>query len=509
MQHTKNFDETGCYYAAIDIGSSNITTLVGRQSNDNKIEIVAHSCVPSKGVVRGDIRNTNDVVTAITQSINKIEEDFGIKIHQAYVGLTGQHIKFMQKDGYVSINNKEGEVTGDDVIRLSKEMNSINISPGEAIIHILPQSYCIDDDAEVIEPIGMVGNRLNGVFNIITGNNSSLLLIKRCLGRANVEMSTIILSALASAEAVLVDDSKELGVVVVDLGGGATDVCIYHDKTMRYLGVIPIGGETINKDIRAMGVLERLVEKLKIKFGSAFSDNVADNQIIKLQGPATNEILQKDLAMAIEARVMDIIEELEQMIDTAGFTNKLKGGMILTGGCAQLKDIDKLFARHFKCEVRIAKPNLYVTPDSYEHVDHPGYSTAVGLLLRASIIGIPSKIDFIIKAPEPQPTYITTQPTYTQQYQHAPSQRPAAVNPDQTAEKQPIAKTNNKASNNQPQRGTPRNEQIIDTPIDDDRSTDNIDDYSTGEGNIFKRALDRLRKIVDPEDDDLEDNKIQ
>lgn len=501
MQHNKSFDETGCYYAAIDIGTSNIIALVGRQSSDNKMEIIAESTIPSNGVVRGDIRNTNDVVAGVTHAVEKIESEYGIKILEAYVGLSGQHIKFMQKDGYVSINNKEGEVTSDDVIRLSKEMNNITIPPGEAIIHILPQSYCIDDDSDVIEPIGMVGNRLNGVFNIITGNNDRLMLIKRCLNRAKVDMKTIILSSLASAEAVLVDDAKELGVVVVDLGGGTTDVAIYHDKTMRFLGVIPIGGEVINKDIRAMGVLERLVEKLKIKFGAAFSDDVADNQVIKLQGPSS-EISQKDLAMAIEARVMDIIENLEKMIDSAGYSGKLKGGIVLTGGGAQLKGIDKLFARHFKCTVTIAKASLYITNDSKEIVDSPAYSTAVGLLLRATQIGKPSKLEFMVahdvttnSAPVQQPIY-NPQPAAS----YNPYQNPISASTSTSiAQSKPVH-----SRPEQPKAEVSRQQQQQQqTIIENEDDSEEIVEIEHKE-NIWQK----IRKFIEPSNDDLEDNKI-
>lgn len=498
MQQGKEFDVNGCYYAAIDIGTTNIKTVVAKQSSDNKIEIVATCMIPSKGVIKGEIRNTNEVGVGISQSIAQIESEFNIKIKQAYVGVSGQHIKFMQKDGYVSINNNEGEVTSNDVIRLSNEMNNIQITPGEAIIHILPQHYRIDSDEDIIEPIGMVGNRLNGIFNIVTGENSKLQLIKRSLNKASVDMANIILNPLASAEAVVIDDAKELGVVVVDLGGGTTDICIYHDKTMRYLGVIPIGGWLINQDIRALGVLERLVEKLKVKFGSAFPDNIPDNQIIKLSG-LSSEISVKDLAKAIEARVLDIIEQLDKMISESGFNNKLKGGIILTGGGAQLKDIDKLFARHFGCMVQIAKPTLYVTSDSIDKIDSPEYTTAVGLLLRASIIGNSSAMEFIINEPvtnntapvTPQQGVPFTPPTFGVQQGNTQQQTPAAVAP-----------VTNIIQSNEDQYIQDGDQDEI---IDNEDEYDNTEEDGQGK-NIFTNFFGKLKNIMNPNGEEIEDD---
>ncbi|MFI3267249.1 MAG: cell division protein FtsA [Rikenellaceae bacterium] len=506
MQHNKKLDEAGCYYAAVDIGTSKIVILVGKQNDDKKIDIIAESIVPSKGVVKGDIRNTNEVVAGITSAVEKIEKEYGIKILETYVGLSGQHIKFMQKDGYVSINNKEGEVTSDDVIRLSKEMNNITIPPGEAIIHILPQSYCIDDDSDVIEPVGMVGNRLNGIFNIVTGNNDKLMLTKRCLNRSKIDMKTIILSSLASAEAVLIDDAKELGVVVVDMGGGTTDVAIYHDKTMRFLGVIPIGGELINKDIRAMGVLERLVEKLKVKFGSAFSDDVADNQVIRLQSPS-GEISQKDLAMVIEARIMDIIESLEKMIDNAGYRGKLKGGIVITGGGAQIKGIDKLFARHFKCAVSIAKAGMYISNESKEIVDSPEYSTAVGLLLRAALIGNPSKLEFLIPQEAPEQPVVVPQPAkpYTPQTSNTNQQYGSNTN-NYGATPQRTQPATTAKPVTPPAPVVPEKKPDITQFEDTSNESNNDTDYDDlGKVSFWQK----VRRFIEPDNDDLEDNKIK
>ncbi|MFI3321879.1 MAG: cell division protein FtsA [Rikenellaceae bacterium] len=383
------------FIVAMDIGTTNIVTLVGERNNDGKIKIIDSTITPSKGIARGDVRNVEHIVDSIKQSIDEIEQKSNIKICEAYVGLSGEHIKCSLHTGYVFIKSRDSEVSRKDVAELSDSMQNVKVDPGQTIIHILPETYILDGDCDISQPAGMIGKKLEGRFNIVMGNRENLNHLERCFNRAKISISNIILSSLASAEAVLLDDEKELGVAVVDMGGGTCDVCIYHDKTVRYMGVIPIGGNLINKDIKSYGVLERHVEKLKIKFGSADADSITDNKVITLAGVnniPSKAISQKVLASIIEARMMDIIQALEKMLADSNYGEKIKGPIVLTGGCANLKDVDKLFAKHLGREVRIALPTIYVDDESANMVAKPQYSTAVGLLLKGAMLGRNTKV---------------------------------------------------------------------------------------------------------------------
>ncbi|MFI3314452.1 MAG: cell division protein FtsA [Rikenellaceae bacterium] len=399
-------EEITDYIVAMDIGTSNIVTLVGERAENGKIRIVSSSIVPSMGIARGDVRNVEQVIASVEKSIAEITKSSNIKVCEAFVGLSGEHIDCSQHSGYVFIKSRESEVSREDVDDLSDSMRNVKVEPGQTIIHILPQNYILDGDSDISQPVGMIGKKLEGKFNIVMGDKQNLSHLERCLNRAHVGIANVILSSLASAEAALLDDEKELGVVVVDIGGGTSDVCIYYDKTVRYMGVIPIGGNFINKDIKSFGVLERHVEKLKVKFGRALSEDVPDNKIITLasiNNIPSKEIAQKTLASIIEARMMDIIERLQQILTELNFDEKLKGPIVLTGGCSNLIGIDKLFAKHLNRDVRIASPSLYVTDDSLEKVNDPAYTTAVGLLLKSMNVGINTKIIVLDKPRDVNP----------------------------------------------------------------------------------------------------------
>ncbi len=388
------------YIAAIDMGTSNTVILIGRRAEGGKIDIVASSVVDNErdSMWRGDIRNIDKIVLSVQRALREIEKEYSLKVQEAYLNLSGKHIKCDYKSGYVSISNSEGEVRREDVDRLSNDMRNISV-----IVHIRPRIYKLDDDNISSEPIGMIGKRLSGEFNIITAEKSKIDLIYRCLNRVDVRVADVVLSSLASAEAVLVDDQKELGVVVLDFGGGTCDVCIYHDKAIRFLGVIPFGGVDINSDIRSCGVLERLVERLKVKFGCALSSEIPETQYIRLpsiNNTPSNEISQKQLASIIEARLEDISDQLLNIIKSSGYEGRLAGGIVLTGGGANLNMIKEFFAQRTGMPVRIATPDLYVSSETVDKVASPLYSTAVGLLLIAASMG---RTTATLVLPKPKP----------------------------------------------------------------------------------------------------------
>jgi cell division protein FtsA len=400
------------YVVAIDLGTSKVATLVGRRSPDGRrLEVLASSMSDSlSGIVRGELRNTELVSKALKETIDNIEGELGISIREACVGVSGQHIKTVRHAGYIFIENGDGEVRTSDVQRLNASMNNIQLPVGETIIDILPQEYRLDDEPDVREPAGMIGNKLEASFNIVVGDKTAIARIdKTLLGKHNIRVAQHLLSPLAAADAVLIQDEKELGVCLVDIGGGTTNVCIYHDNIARHTAIIPLGGSIINKDIRSYGILERRVEWLKVKFGAAVSAMEKADTFITIPGLNNardpKEISCRNLAAIIEARLLDIVDSVKYEIKRAGYEDRLGAGIVLTGGVSQTRNIDVLFHNHTGYDVRVALPEVYVTDSSLELVGSPVWSVAVGLLLKGA--GVGSEVS-TVRRPAVRTTTVTT-----------------------------------------------------------------------------------------------------
>ncbi len=397
------------YVAAVDLGTTKVVMAVGRKAEKNKIEIVALKEVASNGVMKGDLKNIEQASQVLREVKTRLEQELGIVVREAYVGVSGQHIQCNRTQGYVTVQNMTDagvtEVRRSDVERLIEDQRNASLPAGKTIISILPQSYILDGEDDISEPVGMEGRKLEAKFNVIIGEETAIERIRRCFQRVGLNLAGIVLQPLASAEAVLSDDEKELGVAVVDIGGGTTDICVYYDKVIRHLAVIPIGGNIINKDIRAYGILERYVEKLKTSFGEAVADRTPGDKYINIpsvNGQAPKEIAVKALAGIIEARMCDVIDYVKIEIERCGFKGRLGAGIVLTGGGANLKNLDQLFKMHTGMDVRIAQPVTYVVADSVELISAPKYSTLTGIVLDAVRKGNYTEIDAAEPAQAPQ-----------------------------------------------------------------------------------------------------------
>lgn len=414
------------YVAAVDLGTTKVVIAVACRADKNRAEIIALKELPSQGIIKGDVRNGELASRVIKEVKNKIETELNITIKEVYIGISGQHIRCTKATGYVFVQNSDHEVSevGEaDVRRLRDDMKNTVIPIGQSIIAVLPQSYTLDDETDITEPVGMEGRRLEARFNLIVGEDAAIERIRRTFLRVGLNVAGIILQTLASSDAVLSEDEKELGVAVVDIGGGTTDLCIYYDKIIRHIAVIPIGGNIINRDIKAYGILERHVEKLKVSFGEAVSEKAQAEKYINIpsvSGQAPKEIAIKALAGIIEARMEDVIDYVQTEIEKCGLKGKLGAGIVLTGGGATLKNLDLLFRTKMGCEVRIASPTIYLTPESAEKVSSPKYSTITGLLIDAVRTG--KFTDIIIgETPVVEPTEPTApiaQPTTAAKKQH-------------------------------------------------------------------------------------------
>ena len=310
-----------------------------------------------------------------------------MSIKNVYVGIAGQHIKSIQHRGMYTKRDNTSEISQEDIDFFVDDMHKMVMPPGEEIIDVIPQEYIVDGSPEIKEPIGMAGVRLEANFHIITGQINNVMNIKRCIERANLNVRDIILEPIASADAVLSDEEKEAGIVLVDIGGGTTDIAIFQDGIIRHTAVIPFGGNIITNDIReGCQILSRHAEALKIKYGSASASENKENEVVcipGLRGREPKEITLKNLSNIIQARMEEIIELVNYEIKNSGYSKKLIGGIVVTGGGAQLKHLTQLFEYMTGMDTRIGYPTEHLAnSNDIEGIESPMFSTGIGLVLQ-------------------------------------------------------------------------------------------------------------------------------
>jgi cell division protein FtsA len=370
----------------LDIGTTKIACLVGRKTEHGKIEMLGVGKAPSVGVTRGVVSNIEKTVQSIRTAVEEAEAKSGVEIKVVNVGIAGQHIKSLQHRGMITRDSIEEEINQQDVDALIDDMYKLVMMPGEEIIHVLPQEYIVDRQSGVKDPIGMSGVQLEANFHIITGAMASAKNIYKCVAKAGLEVAELILEPLASASAVLSDEEKEAGVVLVDIGGGTTDIAIFHDGIIRHTAVIPFGGNVITEDIKeGCTIMHRQAELLKTKFGTALSNQSQENEIVcipGLRGRDPKEISVKNLSNIINARMAEIIEHVYYEIKNSGYEKKLIGGIVVTGGGSQLKHISQLFEYATGMDARIGFPNEHLSSNTSNNLTSPLFATGVGLVAK-------------------------------------------------------------------------------------------------------------------------------
>jgi cell division protein FtsA len=380
---------------ALDIGTTKVCAIAGLIDEYNRLEVVSFGTVKSEGVARGVVSNIDKTVKAIREAVEIAEKTAGCRFKVVHVGIAGQHIKSHHHMGYLTRADHNAEISNDDVERLIKDMYRIALPPGDKILHVIPQEFTVDDEKDVVDPIGMSGHKLEANFHIITGQMTASKNIIRCIEKAGLEIADITLEPIASATAVLNDQEKEGGVVLVDIGGGTTDITIFKDNIIRHTAVIPFGGNIITDDIKeGCTVLADQAEKLKVKFGVALADMVKDNRRITipvLKGREAKSISEKNLAKIIQARVEEIFDYVLWEIKRSGYENKLIAGVVLTGGGALLKHIDTLVELHTALPARVGEPVEHLAHGYTKELASPIYATAIGLL-KYTIDNMPDKI---------------------------------------------------------------------------------------------------------------------
>lgn len=372
--------------AAIDIGTTKIVAIVGKQTGNRKLEILGMSRTASKGVKRGVVLNIEETVGAIEMTVNEVRKQTGLNFKDVYVGIAGQHIKSVRNRGYFNRDSYDDEITKEDIQRLVEDMYKIPIAAGEEIIHVLPQNFIVDSETGVKNPVGMSGKRLEGNFHIVIGQIASAKNISKCIDRVGLRVEELILEPLASSEAVLTEDEKEAGVALVDIGGGTTDIAVFYDDIIRHTAVIPFGGNVVTKDIKeGCSILSRQAESLKITFGSALGDLAQEDKIVTIPGISgrePKEISFKSLAYIIQSRMEEIIDSAMFEIENSAVLDKLSAGIVFTGGGALLRHLPQLVKFRTGLDVRIGYPVEQLAAESIEEVNQPMYSTSVGLLLK-------------------------------------------------------------------------------------------------------------------------------
>lgn len=375
----------------LDIGTTKICVTVGRRSGSNKIELLGVGKAESAGVNRGVVANIQKTVQSIREAVSSAEGQSNVDIKIVNVGIAGQHIKSIQHRGILT-KHDDDEIGRIDVERLISDMYKLVLPPGEEIIHVLPQEFTIDNEPGIKEPIGMAGRRMEANFHIISGRVTDIKNIKKCVDNSDLEVSELVLEPLASSEAVLDEEEKLAGVVLVDIGGGTTDVAIFHEGIIRHTAVIPLGGNIVTEDIRqGCAVLRNQAEQLKVRYGSALADENKENEVIcvpGIRGREAKEISVKNLAYIIQARMEEIIEHVYYEIKSSGYEDKLIAGIVITGGGAQLKHLVQLVEYITGIDCRIGYPNEYLsktemlTKQVFEEMKSPMYATSIGLLIK-------------------------------------------------------------------------------------------------------------------------------
>lgn len=367
--------------AAIDIGTTKIVVVAGTKDETGRPKILGVGKAPSKGVVRGAVQNVGEVATAIKNAVTKCKEASGISFKNVFVGIAGQNIRTLVTSHSMSIKNDM--ITQDDINALTQEVYNLNKEPGEEIIHVIPQSYSVDNQSIGLHPVGCTGRRLDGNFYVIIGQANAIQKIKQAIYMAGLNVVKMVLQPIASGDAVLTNDDKEVGALVADIGGGTTDIAIYHDNVLRSTAVIPFGGSSITSDIKtACQLLQRQAEQLKEQYASALAEAGYSTKVVTVKGSGRSdrEISLMDLSTITNARLGEIIAGIAYEIEKSGYKDNISE-IVVTGGCTKLKSILQLMKFTLNHEVRVGRPRG-IDIENFDDMSGVEYSTAAGLLMK-------------------------------------------------------------------------------------------------------------------------------
>ncbi|RPG52417.1 MAG: cell division protein FtsA [Gammaproteobacteria bacterium TMED104] len=368
------------YVVALDIGTSKVVCLIGQLTDSHAVEIVALGSYPSSGLKKGVVVNIDATTDAIQKSMDQAKNSFDGKLKNVYVGIAGNHIKSLNSHGIVGIKDKE--VTPFDIDRVIEAAQAVAIPSDQKVLHVLPQEFVIDDQDSIREPLGMSGVRLESHVHLVTCANNAIQNIEKCVKRCGITLDGFVLEQLASSYSVLSEDEKELGVCIVDIGGGTTDIAIFNSGSISFTGVIPIAGDQVTSDIAvALRTPTPQAEELKQKYGCAVAEFTTESETIEVAGVggrAPRELSRKALAEIVEPRYVELFELVKAEIQRNGFDGKIPAGIVLTGSTSKMEGVVELAESIFQTSVRIGVPENFKGMESV--LKNPIYATSLGLL---------------------------------------------------------------------------------------------------------------------------------
>lgn len=380
-------DKNEKIFAAVDIGSTKIVALAGRKNDDGKIEIVGLGHSASRGVTRGVVVNVEETFAAISEAVLQAERDCGADISEVFVNISGQQL--------ITLTSKQQKLLGNDpvteyeVAQMMEQAKNIQMDEDMFIYHINHESYTIDGEPVPNGVVGSVGKKLEGTFKIHVAPDSYQRNISKCFEGGAIQVRKAILDPIASSEVVLLEEEKEAGVALVDIGGGTTKISIFYDGVLCFTSMVPFGGNVITKDIReGCSITARDAESMKLQFGQAIADFAPENKVVTIQrnGWEPKQMSFKSLAHIIQARMEEIVMYVFQLIHRSGYADKLGAGIVITGGTSLLPNLPQLIKFKTGMDVRMGKPNLNGFVPRKEVYD-PRFSTVLGLLSMAAVDG--------------------------------------------------------------------------------------------------------------------------
>lgn len=367
----------------LDIGTSKIAAIVGNIKPDGEIEVLGMGTYPSKGLKKGVVVNIDSTVESIQRAIDAAEKMSGYQAHSVYVGIAGSHIKSFNSNGMVAVRHQE--VTEDDIKRVIDAARTQAIPGDQKVLHILPQEYIIDNQDGIREPVGMSGVRLEAKVHIVTGSVSSAQNISKCIQRCGLKVEDVILEQLASSEAVLSEDEKELGVCLVDIGGGTTDIAVFYQGAIRHSSVIAVAGDQVTNDIAvALRTPTPAAEEIKRKYACALPQLIAKDEEIEVPSVGDRParcLSRRTLVEVVEPRYEELFQLVQAELRRSGFEEMIAAGVVLTGGSSLIEGAVELAEEVFNMPVRLGLPQG--VSGLAEEVNCPSYATTVGLLMYA------------------------------------------------------------------------------------------------------------------------------
>lgn len=370
------------FSVVIDVGTSRLAAIAGQKNEEGKMEILGMSMVPARGIKRGTVLNVEEAAASVNQLMDDLQQQTGSSVRKVDISYAGHPVRIVEHKGYRYASG-DGVVSSGDVDELIREAESLQVEQDFVTLHVIPQSFTVDDEPADFNPVGVAGRKIEAAFKLITVPEVHLANFRKVLDKAGLEAGEIILSPIAVSEAVLTADEKEMGAISLDIGAGTTKLAVYYENTLVHTAIIPFGGDVVTHDIReGCCILPKWAEQLKVQYGQALGDFADDRKVVTIPGHSgwePKEISFKSLAFIIQARIEEIIDHVYFQVEKSGVAGQLGAGIVLSGGTAGLNNLISLVKFRTGMDARLAYP--VISPvNKPKEFDSAGYLTALGLL---------------------------------------------------------------------------------------------------------------------------------